>query len=123
MPDILVRAGCDRHYGCRCLGTDLGSRGIPLGGTCQLADVSSAAYDLVYLPGGMGSAEFCRDTAAVQDLAEAQLASGRLLAVICACPIALVPRTQPRASPDLLPRRARPSRTVCRRMVAGAGGG
>ena len=41
---------------------------------------------------GMGSAEYCRDDPRIQNLAERQLAADRYLAVICACPIALVPR-------------------------------
>jgi DJ-1 family protein len=69
-----------------------GSRGIPLAGHALLDAVLDRPWDLVYLPGGMGSATVCRDDQRVQDLAERQLAAGRLLGVICACPIALVPR-------------------------------
>jgi 4-methyl-5(b-hydroxyethyl)-thiazole monophosphate biosynthesis len=69
-----------------------GSRGLPLAAHTSLATVRHQPFDLVYLPGGKGSAEFCRDDATVQDLAEAQLRAGRWLALICACPIALVPR-------------------------------
>lgn len=70
----------------------IGSRGIPIGAHLLFEEVRNRLFDLVYLPGGKGSAEACRDDVRVQDLAEAQLRSGRLLAVICAAPIALVPR-------------------------------
>jgi len=69
-----------------------GSRGIPLAAHGLLDAVLDRDYACVYLPGGMGSATTCRDDPRIQDLAERQLAAGRLLAVICACPIALVPR-------------------------------
>ncbi len=69
-----------------------GSRGIPLAAHSLLDAVLDRDYACVYLPGGMGSATTCRDDPRIQDLAERQLAAGRLLAVICACPIALVPR-------------------------------
>ena len=90
--DVLVRAGCDVTMASNEGPVVTGSRGLPLAAHTRLADVAARAFDCVYLPGGFGSAEYCRDTAIVQDLAEAQLASGRLLAVICACPLALLPR-------------------------------
>ena len=69
-----------------------GSRGIPLAAHAMLDLVRGASYDAIYLPGGTKSAEHHRDDRRTQDLAEAQLASGRLLAAICAAPMALVPR-------------------------------
>jgi DJ-1 family protein len=69
-----------------------GSRGIVLGGDAMLDAVAGRTFDLVYLPGGNGSAERCRTDPRIQDLAEAQVRSGRLLAAICAAPTALVPR-------------------------------
>jgi 4-methyl-5(b-hydroxyethyl)-thiazole monophosphate biosynthesis len=69
-----------------------GSRGIPLAAHTKLDQVRHQTFDVVYLPGGGGSAACCRDDPRIQDLAEAQLRSGRLLAVICAAPISLVPR-------------------------------
>ena len=39
----------------------------------------------------MGSAETCRDDPLVQALIARQLASDGLLALICACPISLIP--------------------------------
>jgi DJ-1 family protein len=69
-----------------------GSRGVVLGADTMLDAVAGRTFDLVYLPGGAGSAERCRTDPRIQDLAEAQLRSGRLLAAICAAPTALVPR-------------------------------
>ena len=90
--DVLVRAGCEvvvAHAGDEVVA---GSRGIRLAGHTALDAVADQDFDLVYLPGGIGSAEYCRDDQRIQDLAQRQLESGRDLAVICACPIALVPR-------------------------------
>lgn len=93
VPDVLVRAGVQVTIASAGETTLVrGSRGIPLGAHTLLDLVRQQAFDLVYLPGGMGSAAICRDDARIQDLAEAQLAAGRLLGVICAAPIALVPR-------------------------------
>lgn len=93
VPDVLVRAGVQVTIASAGDTTLVrGSRGIPLGAHTLLDLVRHQTFDLVYLPGGMGSATLCRDDARIQDLAEDQLAADRLLAVICAAPIALVPR-------------------------------
>ena len=93
VPDVLVRAGHDVTVASIAATTVVaGSRGIPLAAHCGFAQIAERDFDLVYLPGGKGSAEACRDDGRVQDLAQRQLAAGRWLAVICACPIALVPR-------------------------------
>ncbi len=93
VPDLLVRAG---HQVVTASTTPVtmvaGSRGIPLAAHTRYDDISDLVFDLVYLPGGNGSAETCRDDRRVQELAEDQLATGRRLAVICASAIALVPR-------------------------------
>ena len=91
--DVLVRAGHQVTVASIAATTVVeGSRGLPLAAHTRFAEIAGKTYDLVYLPGGTGSAEACRDDSRVQDLAAAQLAAGRWLAVICACPIALVPR-------------------------------
>lgn len=91
--DVLVRAGhAVTMASSTALTTVLGSRGLPLTAHTRYDDVAHRIFDVVYLPGGNGSAEICRDDPRLQDLAERQLTSGRLLAVICAAPIALVPR-------------------------------
>ena len=93
MADVLVRGGhAVTMASTSALTTVLGSRGLPLTAHTRYDDVAHLTYDVVYLPGGKGSAEICRDDQRIQDLAERQLTSGRLLAVICAAPIALVPR-------------------------------
>ena len=92
IPDVLVRAG--HQVTIASVGETTvvtGSRGLPLAAHTRYQDVAQQTFDLVYLPGGKGSAEVCRDDPRVQELAARQLAAGRWLAVICACPIALVP--------------------------------
>jgi len=91
--DVLVRGGHTVTMASSTnLTTVLGSRGLPLAAHTRLDDIAAKTFDVVYLPGGKGSADICRDDPRIQDLAEHQLASGRLLAVICAAPLALVPR-------------------------------
>lgn len=90
--DILVRAGCDVTVAGAEAMQVTGSRGLPLAAHTLLADVAAQAFDCVYVPGGGGSAAFCSENPAVQDVIEGQLASGRWLAIICASPQALVPR-------------------------------
>ncbi len=93
VPDVLVRAGHQVTIASLTALTVVeGSRGLPLAAHTRLADVIGRTFDLVYLPGGMGSAEACSTDERVQDLAQQQLAAGRWLAVICAAPLALVPR-------------------------------
>ena len=92
IPDMLVRAGAQVTVVSTT--TELvviGSRGIPLAAHTNLDQVLDQVFDVVYLPGGGGAAKIHRDDARIQQLAAAQLASGRLLAVICAAPMALVP--------------------------------
>jgi 4-methyl-5(b-hydroxyethyl)-thiazole monophosphate biosynthesis len=91
--DVLVRAGQQVTVASAGKGTVVtGSRGIPLAAHTMLDQVREQAFDLVYLPGGMGSAKACREDARIQDLAGAQLQSGRRLAIICASVTALAPR-------------------------------
>lgn len=93
--DVLVRAGVTVTVASTAsAGGDLvrGSRKLPLCADVSLSDVEVAGFDAVYVPGGVGSAEYARDTAEIQTLLSAQLASLRILAMICAAPISLVPR-------------------------------
>ena len=93
VPDVLVRAGQQVVIASTTETPFVsGSRGIPLGAHTVLSLVRHQIFDLLYLPGGGGAAAIHRDDPRIQDLAAAQLAAGRLLAVICAAPIALVPR-------------------------------
>lgn len=91
--DVLVRAGQEVLVAASTPHTVVaGSRGLPLAAHTTLDQVRDQAFDVVYLPGGMGSATTHRDDGRIQDLIQAQLAADRVLAVICAAPIALVPR-------------------------------
>lgn len=91
--DVLVRAGVEVVVASAGeLPVVRGSRGIPLAGHGMLDLTATRDWSCVYLPGGVKSAETHRDDRRIQDLAERQLGSGRDLALICAAPIALVPR-------------------------------
>jgi DJ-1 family protein len=93
VPDVLVRAGQQVVIASTTEAPFvIGSRGIPLGAHTLLSLVRHQTFDLIYLPGGGGAAAIHRDDPRIQDLAAAQMTAGRLLAVICAAPIALVPR-------------------------------
>jgi protein deglycase len=93
VPDVLVRAGQVVTVASTAdVPVVKGSRGIPLAAHTLLDLVRSQTFDVIYLPGGGGSAATHRDDGRIQELAQAQLAAGRTLAVICAAPIALVPR-------------------------------
>ena len=90
--DVLVRGG---HEVC-IAGDSLeitGSRGLPMRASLLIDDAVDQDYDLVYLPGGLPQAEFCRDDARVQALIAKQIQrQDALLAIICACPISLLPQ-------------------------------
>lgn len=91
--DVLVRAGVAVTVASAGDSPVLrGSRGLPLAAHAMLDVLAGRTWDCIYLPGGTASAAHHRDDARTQALAEAQLAAGRLLAAICAAPIALVPR-------------------------------
>jgi DJ-1 family protein len=91
--DVLVRAGVQVTAASAVAAPVVaGSRGIPLAAHTLLALCAGQTFDCVYLPGGLPSAQHHRDDPRTQDLIAGQLAAGRLLAVICAAPIALVPR-------------------------------
>ena len=91
--DVLVRAG---HQVCMAADDSLqvtGSRGLPLAASVTLNTVLDRDFDLVYLPGGLPQAEFCRDDKRVQALIAKQIARlDAYLAIICACPISLLPQ-------------------------------
>ena len=90
--DVLVRGG----HTVTMAGDRLeltGSRGLPMRASVLIDDVMEKDYDLVYLPGGIEQAEFCRDDERVQGLIAKQIQRAEaLLAIICACPISLLPQ-------------------------------
>jgi DJ-1 family protein len=93
--DVLVRAG--QHVTIASTADTLvvnGSRDLPLAAHTTLDAVlrEGRTFDLVYLPGGNGSAAVCREDERVQKLAAEQLAAGRRLGIICASVTALLPR-------------------------------
>jgi len=67
----------------------VGSHHIALEADALLADHAGDRYQLVVLPGGMPGAAKLRDHDGVQAFLKAHHAAGRLVAAICAAPIAL----------------------------------
>lgn len=91
--DVLVRAGVEVVIAS--VSDSLmvtGSRGLHLGAHVRFDTVRDRDFDLVYLPGGKGSAETCCADPRIQALVARQLAAGRWLATICAATTALVPQ-------------------------------
>lgn len=66
-----------------------GSHGIVIEANQLLSDAGDAPWDLVYLPGGLPGAHFLRDSEAVKKVLQKQHEAGRLIAAICAAPLAL----------------------------------
>lgn len=66
-----------------------GGHGIRLAVDTTVAELSASALDAVVLPGGQRNAEKLRDDARVQMLVRAVAEGGKLVAAICAAPIAL----------------------------------
>lgn len=65
-----------------------GAHGLVMQADVLLSEVDAAAYSGVVLPGGAAS-WLLRDTAAVLELVRSMHETGRLVAAICAAPIAL----------------------------------
>jgi 4-methyl-5(b-hydroxyethyl)-thiazole monophosphate biosynthesis len=92
VPDILVRAGVRVTVASTAAVPVVeGSRGLPLAAHTILDRLPATDWDLVYLPGGVGSARTCREDPRIQAVIAARLAAGRLLACVCAAPTALIP--------------------------------
>ncbi len=89
--DILVRANIDVTVAGLENQIFKGSRGLPVGAEKIFSKIINETYDLIYLPGGAGQAATMQDNHMVQDMITEQMHSGRLLAIICASPIALIP--------------------------------
>lgn len=87
--DVLRRADVDVRVAGLTSGPVRGSRGVVLVPDCPLDEVLELAPDAVILPGGRGGAEALRDDDRVRKLVTEQLAAGRIVAAICAAPIAL----------------------------------
>ncbi|MDC3962374.1 DJ-1 family glyoxalase III [Polyangium jinanense] len=78
----VVLAGVDGASPVRC------SRGVRIVPDVALAEVTGS-FDVIVLPGGKGGAERLAASPAVGALLRAQAEAGRLVAAICAAPIAL----------------------------------
>jgi protein DJ-1 len=78
----VLLAGLDGAEPVRC------SRGLRILPDAALSEVRGT-FDAIVLPGGKGGADRLAGSAAVGDLLRAQVAAGRLVAAICAAPIAL----------------------------------
>lgn len=78
----VVLAGLDGAEPVRC------SRGLRVLPDAALSE-ARGTFDVIVLPGGKGGADRIAGSAAVGDLLRAQAAAGRLVAAICAAPIAL----------------------------------
>ena len=67
----------------------VGAHGIKVTADARLADLPQDAFDAVILPGGMPGSRNLRDSEAVLALVRSMDASGKVVAAICAAPIAL----------------------------------
>ena len=90
--DVLVRAGCTVRLAMTDSLVQRGSRNLPMAGDLLLDDCLTATPDALFLPGGMPAAERNSQDERIQDLIAAQLIAERWLAIICASPLALLPR-------------------------------
>lgn len=79
----VVVAGLDGLEPVRC------SRGVRLVPDAALASLGGGGFDVVVLPGGKGGADRLACSAAVGERLRAQAEAGRVVAAICAAPIAL----------------------------------
>lgn len=90
--DYLRRAGIEvRVLG---LGSQrvVGGHGIVLGVDASFSEVADLAFDAVVVPGGMKGAARIASSAEARALLGSQLASGRLVAAICAAPVVVLHR-------------------------------
>ncbi len=90
--DILVRGGCTVSLAMTDSLVQRGSRNLPMAGDLLLDECLSSTADAIFLPGGMPAAEYHSQDERIQDLISAQLMAERWLAIICASPLALLPR-------------------------------
>ncbi len=87
--DVLRRGGVQVKVAALRGDAVLGAHGIRLGVDTTVAELAAGELDAVVLPGGQRNAEALRDDARVQALVRAAADGGKLVAAICAAPIAL----------------------------------
>ncbi|XP_013411911.1 protein dj-1beta [Lingula anatina] len=89
--DVMRRGGIDVTVA-GVTGTDpvKCSRGVVVVPDKSLDEATKDTYDMVVLPGGLGGANTFSQSNKVKEVLQAQEASGKWIAAICAAPIALV---------------------------------
>jgi len=88
--DVLRRAGVEVTVaGVHGAGAVKCSRGVVMTPDLSLEEAAKSSYDAVIMPGGLGGAQDLAKCAAVGAVLRQQEAAGRLVAAICAAPVAL----------------------------------
>ncbi|XP_054712682.1 Parkinson disease protein 7 homolog [Uloborus diversus] len=88
--DVLRRAGIKVTVaGLQGAGPTKCSRDIVIVPDCGITDAAKENYDVVILPGGLQGAENLAQSDIVKEILQSQEKNGRLIAAICAAPIAL----------------------------------
>jgi 4-methyl-5(b-hydroxyethyl)-thiazole monophosphate biosynthesis len=87
--DVLRRGGVEVTTAALTRGPVRGSHGIALECDATLESVSGRDFDAVVLPGGMPGAKNLKEDARLRDLLRRSAERGKLVAAICAGPIAL----------------------------------
>ncbi|KAJ3023080.1 UNVERIFIED_CONTAM: hypothetical protein HDU68_008807 [Siphonaria sp. JEL0065] len=67
------------------------SRQVTLVADSTLSDIDASSFDIVVLPGGLGGAQAFAASTDLHSLLRSFESSGRIIAAICAAPIALAP--------------------------------
>jgi 4-methyl-5(b-hydroxyethyl)-thiazole monophosphate biosynthesis len=87
--DVLRRAGITVETAALATSPVMGSHGIAIVADGTLSDVKDAAFDAVVLPGGMPGSKNLKEDPRVLSLLGRAASSGKVLAALCAAPIAL----------------------------------
>jgi len=87
--DVLRRAGCEVTAASLKTNPVKGSHGIEVTADAALAEVRAGDFDAIALPGGMPGSEHLKQDERVLHIVRELSSSGRLVAAICAAPIAL----------------------------------
>ena len=87
--DVLKRLGIAVRFAGVNSETVTSSAGVALHADLLLADVDWNAADAVVLPGGLPGAENLRNSSCVMEVLRKMSAAGKVVAAICAAPIAL----------------------------------
>ena len=87
--DVLKRLGIAVRFAGVNSETVTSSAGVALHADLLLADVDWNAADAVVLPGGLPGAEHLRNSSAVMEALQKMYGAGKVVAAICAAPIAL----------------------------------